>query len=163
MNVRKIRARVLSSSESETESVQASPREIAVNGTKNSRTEPTIQTGKNSRRVSFWEITLAQYIQRHIRSTRYAKKSIMKDKVISAFSLLIDSHMLQRISCIESEFSRVLGKKWMFTETKLKAFLRILYGEHTKRKIWNFHICGIQNGDQSSFPAQWVGMSLLKY
>ncbi|XP_033179641.1 piggyBac transposable element-derived protein 4-like [Bombus impatiens] len=52
----------------------------------------------------------------------------MKDKVISAFSLLIDSHMLQRIiSCTESEASRVLDKKWALTETKLKAFLGILY------------------------------------
>ena len=59
----------------------------------------------------------------------------MKDKVISALSLLIDSHMLQHISCTESEASQVLGKKWILTETKLKAFLRILYGEHTKRKI----------------------------
>ena len=52
----------------------------------------------------------------------------MKDKVISAFSLLIDSHMLQRIiSCTESEAFRVLSKKWTLTETKLKAFLGILY------------------------------------
>ncbi|XP_071871615.1 uncharacterized protein [Bombus fervidus] len=104
------RTRVLSSSENETENVQASPNE-------------RIQEGSASERLS-----LHNTFEDTSGPTGYAKRNIMKDKVISAFSLLIDSHILQRIIfCTESKASRVLDKKWTLTETKLKAFLGILY------------------------------------
>ncbi|XP_071862269.1 uncharacterized protein [Bombus fervidus] len=89
LNVRKRRStRVLSSSESETENVQTSTNEIAEDGTRWER----IQEGSASRRLPLHNIFKDTFSP-----TGYAKRSIMKDKVISAFSLLIDSHMLQRI------------------------------------------------------------------
>ena len=120
LSVRKRRrARVCSSSESEIESVQASRNEIAKDGTRWQRIQEGSPSGRSPLHNIFKDTS---------GPTGYAKKSITKDKVISAFSLLIDSHMLQRIiSCTESEASRVLGKKWTLTETRLKAFLGILY------------------------------------
>ena len=53
------------------------------------------------------------------------------------FSLLIDDHMFEHISCTELEASRVLGKKWTLAKTKLKAFIEIWYARrvYEKKKI----------------------------
>lgn len=60
--------------------------------------------------------------------TGHAKRNIMKGELSSAFSLLIDHNILEHIRiCTETEASRVLGKKWVLTEAKLKAFIAILY------------------------------------
>ena len=65
--------------------VQASSNEIAADGTKWKR----IQEGSISGRLSLHNI-----FEDTSGPTGYAKRNIMKDKVISAFSLLIDSYML---------------------------------------------------------------------
>jgi len=61
--------------------------------------------------------------------TGYAKRNIIRGKVSSAFSLIIDDRMLEHIrSCTELEAARVLGKKWILSKQKLKCFIGVLYG-----------------------------------
>ncbi|XP_060831534.1 uncharacterized protein LOC132915735 [Bombus pascuorum] len=72
LNVRKRRrAHILSSSENETESVQASSNEISVNGTKWER----IQEGSDSGRLPLHHI-----YKDTSGPTKYAKRGIMEDK-----------------------------------------------------------------------------------
>ncbi|GBM56687.1 hypothetical protein AVEN_98177-1 [Araneus ventricosus] len=48
--------------------------------------------------------------------TGYAKRNIMKGKVRSAFSLILDQCIMNHIKmCTESEASRVLGSEWSLT------------------------------------------------
>lgn len=54
------------------------------------------------------------------------KEILWKEK--SAFLLVIDNYILEHIrNCTELEASRILGKKWSITQSKLKAFFAILY------------------------------------
>lgn len=121
LNSRKRRCtRVLSSSEDENEIIQDNQNEISADGT----CWEKIQEGSSPGRLPLHNI-----FKDVSGPTGYAKKNIMKGEASSAFSLVIDDHMLEHIrSCTELEASRVLGKKWNLTKTKLKAFIGLLYG-----------------------------------
>ena len=77
--------------------------------------------------------------------TGYAKRNIMKGKVNTAFSLIIDDSMLDYIkTCTELEACRVLGSKWSLTRADLQAFVAVLYarGAYQARNLniaclWN--------------------------
>ncbi|XP_011162891.2 piggyBac transposable element-derived protein 4-like [Solenopsis invicta] len=60
--------------------------------------------------------------------TGYAKRNIMKGKVRTAFSLIIDHHTMEHIrKCTEAEAFRVLGTKWNLSIAKLYTFIALLY------------------------------------
>lgn len=77
--------------------------------------------------------------------TGYAKRNIMKGKVRSAFSLILDQGIMNHIKmCTESEARRVLGSEWSITLEELDAFIAILYarGAYETRNLnvsylWN--------------------------
>lgn len=77
--------------------------------------------------------------------TAYAKRNIMKGSVRSAFSLIIDEHMIERIrKCTEAEALRVLDTEWRLPTAKLYAFIGLLYarGAYENRNVsvsllWN--------------------------
>ena len=121
LNLRKRkRTRVLSSSEDENKSIlQDYQNEISADGTSWEKIQEGSTPGRLPLRNIFKDVS---------GPTGYAKRNIMKNEVNSAFSLLIDDHMLECIiSCTELEASRVLGKKWTLTKIKLKAFIGMLY------------------------------------
>lgn len=60
--------------------------------------------------------------------TGYAKRNIIKGKVRTAFSLLIDNRVMEHIrTCTEAEAFRVLGTKWNLSTAKFDAFIALLY------------------------------------
>lgn len=60
--------------------------------------------------------------------TGYSKRNIMKGKVRTAFSLIIDKHIIEHIrKCTKTEAFRVLGSKWDLSTAKLHAFIALLY------------------------------------
>ncbi|KAK9727948.1 Alcohol dehydrogenase transcription factor Myb/SANT-like [Popillia japonica] len=67
--------------------------------------------------------------------TGYAKRNIMKGKVRSAFSLILDQEIMNHIKmCTESEARRVLGSEWSITLEELDAFIAILYAHYEGQK-----------------------------
>ncbi|XP_043502332.1 uncharacterized protein LOC122524249 [Polistes fuscatus] len=128
LNLRKKRrARIVSSSEEEKENINKK-NEIAADGTNWEKIQEGSTTGRLPLHNTFKDIS---------GPTGYAKRNIIKGEVNSAFLLLIDRNILDYIiSCTELEAFRVLGKKWTLSETKIKAFIAILYArEHTKQII----------------------------
>ena len=60
--------------------------------------------------------------------TAHAKRSIMSGKAKSAFSVIIDHTIIDRIKkCTEAEALRVLGTEWDLPIPKLCAFIGVLY------------------------------------
>lgn len=60
--------------------------------------------------------------------TRYAKRHIMKGKVSTTFSLIIDHRIMNHIRTFTiEEAKRVLGSDWSLSKKKLDAFIAILY------------------------------------
>jgi hypothetical protein len=60
--------------------------------------------------------------------TGYAKRNIIKGRVESAFSLIIDHNMIEHVrKHTELEAFRVLKTKWNLSITKLYAFIGFLY------------------------------------
>ncbi|CAK9833051.1 PiggyBac transposable element-derived protein 4 [Anthophora retusa] len=60
--------------------------------------------------------------------TGYSKRNIMKGKVMTAFSLIIDKNIIEHIrKCTKTEAFRVLGSKWDLSTAKLHAFIALLY------------------------------------
>ncbi|KAM7350820.1 piggyBac transposable element-derived protein 4-like isoform 1-T1 [Cochliomyia hominivorax] len=60
--------------------------------------------------------------------TDYAKKNIMLHNPLSAFSLLLDDHIIKYIKkCTELEGKRVLGNDWCTTLPEIRAFMGLLY------------------------------------
>nr|XP_033323541.1 uncharacterized protein LOC117218916 [Megalopta genalis] len=59
--------------------------------------------------------------------TGYAKRNIIADNLISAFSLIIDNHIIKHIKkCKEEEGSRILRNDWT-SLPEIRAFIGILY------------------------------------
>ncbi|XP_043485885.1 uncharacterized protein LOC122513544 [Polistes fuscatus] len=108
----------ISSSEEEKENINKK-NEIAADGTNWEKIQEGSTTGRLPLHNIFKDIS---------GPTGYAKRNIIKGEVDSAFLLLIDRNILDYIiSCTELEAFRVLGKKWTLSETKIKAFIAILY------------------------------------
>lgn len=60
--------------------------------------------------------------------TGYAKRNIMADNLVSAFSLIIDNYIIKHIKkCTEEEGRRILGYAWTTTLPEIRAFIGILY------------------------------------
>ncbi|XP_059563328.1 piggyBac transposable element-derived protein 4-like [Myotis daubentonii] len=60
--------------------------------------------------------------------TGYAKRNIMADNLISAFSLIIDNYIIKHIKkCTEEEGRRILRNDWTTTLPEIRAFIGILY------------------------------------
>lgn len=60
--------------------------------------------------------------------TEYTKRNIIKGKVESAFSLIIDHNMIEHVrKYTELEAFQVLKTKWNLSIVKLYAFIRLLY------------------------------------
>ncbi|XP_014476039.1 PREDICTED: uncharacterized protein LOC106745192 [Dinoponera quadriceps] len=60
--------------------------------------------------------------------TAHAKRRFMSGKVKSAFSVIIDHTIIDRIKkCTEAEALRVLGSKWDLPIPKLYTFIAVLY------------------------------------
>ncbi|XP_071039571.1 uncharacterized protein [Parasteatoda tepidariorum] len=58
----------------------------------------------------------------------YAKRNIMADNLVSAFSLIIDNYIIEHIkNCTEEEGRRILGNDWTTTLPEIRAFIGILY------------------------------------
>ena len=71
---------------------------------------------------------LHHIFRQEVGSTGYAKRHIMKGKVSTAFSLIIDHRIMNQIrTCTIEEAKRVLGSDWSLSEKKLAAFIAILY------------------------------------
>ena len=77
--------------------------------------------------------------------TGHTKRNIMKDKFMTAFSLIVDHNTIEHIrNCTEAEAFRVLGTKWDLSTAKLYAFIGLLYarGAYEARNLdisllWN--------------------------
>jgi len=120
LNIRRGQKRIkfLSSSEDESEENDQHI-EISVDGT----IWEKIQEGSRSGRAPLHNI-----FRKVSGPTGYPKRNIIKGKVRTAFSLIIDHRIMKYIrTCTESEAFRVLGTKWSLTEAKLDAFIAILY------------------------------------
>lgn len=71
---------------------------------------------------------LHNIFRQEVGPTGYAKRHIMKGKVSTAFSLIIDHRIMNRIrSCKIEEAKRVLGSDWSLSQEKLDAFIAILF------------------------------------
>lgn len=74
-------------------------------------------------------------------STGYSKRNIMKGKVRTAFSLIIDKNIIEHIrKCTKTEAFRMLGSKWDISTAKLHAFIALLYthGTHEAKNICRY-------------------------
>lgn len=71
---------------------------------------------------------LHNIFRQEVGPTGYAKRHIMKGKVSTAFSLIIDHRIMNHIrTCTIEEANRVLGSDWSLSQEKLAAFIAILY------------------------------------
>ena len=123
----KKRMRILSSSNSEDErtSIPSTSQnvigeiEIAIDGTQWIKVKTGVSRGRTPVRMIFKDIA---------EPTGYAKRNIMSGCVTSAFGLIIDRHMMERIKdCTETEAHRVLKKDGTITVAELRSFLGIPY------------------------------------
>lgn len=117
LNVRRSRRLLrLSSSSDENDRQQT---EIAPDGTIWTKIKAGSTPGRRSINSIFKAV---------IGPTAYAKRSIMKGTVSSAFFLIINRRMMDYIrTCTKLEAFRVLGEKWDLSQEKFYAFLAILY------------------------------------
>ncbi|KAL9905270.1 rhodopsin 4 isoform 1-T4 [Glossina fuscipes fuscipes] len=109
------RKRFIVSSESENEEEI----ETAMDGTVWKKVNEASNSGRTSIYNIFKEIS---------GPTGYAKRNIMKGSVKSAFALIIDHKMIERVrEYTESEALHVLKTKWNLSVAKLYAFIGLLY------------------------------------
>ncbi|XP_012270335.1 uncharacterized protein LOC105694359 [Orussus abietinus] len=59
--------------------------------------------------------------------TGYAKRTIIADNLVSAFSLIIDNYIIKHIKKCTEEGRRILGYDWTTTLPEIRAFIGILY------------------------------------
>lgn len=117
MNIRRgqKRKRFIVSSESENEEEI----ETAMDGT----VWQKIKEGSNRGRAPIYNI-----FKEISGPTGYAKRNIIKGRVESAFSLIIDNNMIEHVrKYTELEAFRVLKTKWNLSIAKLYAFIGLLY------------------------------------
>ena len=133
------RMRLLSSSEDKCEENDQNS-ETAIDGTVWQKIQEGSEPGRSPLHTIFREIS---------GPTGYAKRNIMKGKVRSAFSLILDYRIMNHIKmCTESEACQVLGSEWSLTSAKLDAFIAILYarGAYATKNVtvsylWNKKWC----------------------
>lgn len=93
--------------------------EIAIDGT----VWQEVKEGSNSRKAPIHNI-----FRETSGPTRYSRRNIMKGKVKTAFSLIINQYIIEHIrECTKTEAFRVLGTKWDLSTGKLHAFIGLLY------------------------------------
>lgn len=120
INVPRRRCRVLSSSDSDEE------------------TENTFQETETAADGTVWKKFAEGGIPGRLSSTcvfkgvkgptGYAKRNVMADNLVSAFSLIIDNSIIKHIKkCTEEEGRRIFGYDWTTTLPEIRAFIGILY------------------------------------
>ncbi|GBM00543.1 hypothetical protein AVEN_77353-1 [Araneus ventricosus] len=98
--------RLFSSSEDECEENDQNI-ETSIDGTVWQKIQQVSGPGRSPLHTIFREISWP---------TGYAKRNIMKGKVRSAFSLILDHRIMNHVKmCTESEGGRVLGSEWSLT------------------------------------------------
>ncbi|XP_035739262.1 uncharacterized protein LOC118449144 [Vespa mandarinia] len=129
------RKRFIVSSESENEEEIG----IATDGTVRQKIKKGFNRGRTPIYNIFKEIS---------GSARYAKRNIIKGRVESTFSLIIDHNMIKHVrKYMELEAIRVLKTKWNLSIAKLYAFIGLLFARGAYEiKIWINHIYRTRNG-----------------
>ncbi|KAL6417615.1 hypothetical protein ACFW04_014418 [Cataglyphis niger] len=120
INVPRRRCRVLSSSDSDEETENTiQETETAVDGTVWRKIAEGGIPGRSPSTCVFKGVK---------GPTGYAKRNIMADNLVSAFSLIIDNYIIKHIQkCTEEEGSRILGYDWTTSLPEIRAFIGILY------------------------------------
>nr|XP_012145741.1 PREDICTED: piggyBac transposable element-derived protein 4-like [Megachile rotundata] len=118
INVPRRRCRVISSSDEETENIFQET-ETAADGTVWIKFAEGGIPGRSPSACVFKGVK---------GPTGYAKRNIMADNVVSAFSLIINNYIIKHIKkCTEEEGRRILGYDWTTTLPEIRAFIGILY------------------------------------
>ncbi|XP_043485877.1 uncharacterized protein LOC122513536 [Polistes fuscatus] len=118
INVPRNRRRVLISSEEETENTFEET-ETAADGTVWSKIDEGGIPGRLPSTCIFKGVT---------GPTGYARRNVMANNLVSAFSLIINDYIIKHIKkCTEEEASRILNYDWTTTLPEIRAFIGILY------------------------------------
>ncbi|XP_078051622.1 uncharacterized protein LOC144477755, partial [Augochlora pura] len=118
INVPRKRRRVLISSDEETENTSQET-ETAADGTVWSKFDEGGIPGRLPVTCIFKGVT---------GPTGYARRNVMANNLVSAFSAIINDYIIKHIKkCTEEEARRILNYDWTTTLPKIRAFIGILY------------------------------------
>ncbi|KAK2580001.1 hypothetical protein KPH14_010766 [Odynerus spinipes] len=118
INVPRKRRRVLISSDEETENTSQET-ETAADGTVWWKFDEGGIPGRLPSTCIFKSVT---------GPTGYARKNVMANNLVSAFSLIINDYIIKHIKkCTEEEARRILDYDWTTTLPEIRAFIGILY------------------------------------